>query len=151
MKPARLLLPATAVLIFLASCATDQSATRPEKTDGGETTKTVDFLTEVKPILETHCVICHNRKALQDRHSFETRKLLLKGDDKGPIIAPGNPGASRLLTAITSPEFHEQAMPPVGSRISEDEIGTLKQWILEGAEWPSGRAGRLSARTFPLE
>ena len=143
-----LLLPATTILSFLAGCTTDRSPSH-----NGVTNKppTVDFVSEIKPILEKHCVICHNPKALSDHHSFESRRLLFKGDAKGPIIIPGNPEDSRLITAIRNAEFHEQAMPPIGSRISARETLKLEAWIREGAAWPRGAAGKLVPVTFPLE
>ncbi len=151
MKPGRLLilppLVAVSILVALTGC----TSTRPDQGDDEDSPKTVDFLSEVKPILEKQCVICHNRKALPERHSFETRKRLMQGDDTGPIIIPGDPDASRLIIAISSPDFHEKAMPPIGSRITSVEIEKLKQWIREGADWPSGRAGHLIPATFPLE
>ncbi len=151
MRPVCLLALLVCSLGF-AGCAADktESAQDPPVQKNSGTAK-VDFVTQVKPILRERCVMCHNLETLPDRHSFETASLTMKGDSKGPIIVPGKPEESRFIIAITVPEIHETAMPPVSSRITAAEIETLKQWIREGADWPSGRSGRIVPTMIPLE
>ncbi len=116
---------------------------------GGESG--VDFVADVKPILEERCVMCHNRATLPERTSFENAALAKKGDAQGPVIVPGDADASRLMAAVNSPAIHDKAMPPVSVRVSEEEIDTLRRWIDAGAAWPSGKAGRIVPRDIPLE
>lgn len=113
--------------------------------------KTVSFVRDIKPILEDRCVMCHNRKVLPTRTSFENRKLALKGDAAGPIIVPGDAEGSRLVVAISAPDFLEQAMPPVSHRISKDEVALIRRWIDEGVEWPEGSSGDLKSDKVPAE
>lgn len=112
---------------------------------------TVDFVTDIRPILADRCVMCHNRKTLPDRTSFETRALALKGDKQGPVIIPGNPNASRMMVAVSAPDIHEQAMPPVSVRVSAEEASLFSKWIEEGAQWPDGIEGRLVPTDIPKE
>lgn len=116
--------------------------------DGG---KTVVFDRDIRPLLEGRCVMCHNRITLPGRTSFESRALALKGDSRGPIIVPGNPDGSRLIVAISAPDFHEQAMPPVSHRVSKAEVALLRRWIAEGVDWPEGPEGRLVPKEIPRE
>ena len=151
------LLAFLACILSLAGCITDKTESVPEAPPGAQAAQKptgaakVDFVTQVKPIIRERCVMCHNRETLPTRHSFETAALAMKGDSKGPIIVPGKPEESRFIVAITVPEIHETAMPPVSSRITPGEIETLKQWIREGAHWPKGRAGRVVPAFIPRE
>jgi len=127
-------------LVGFAGCASDPAPVR-----------TVVFATDIKPILEDRCVNCHNRATLPDRTSFESGELALEGDKQGPVIIPGNPNGSRMMVAVSAPDIHEQAMPPVSVRVSEKEAALFARWIEEGAYWPDGPEGRLQPTEIPKE
>lgn len=109
----------------------------------------VVFTEHVKPILETKCVMCHNRKTLPGRMSLENRKSAFSRGATGIPIVPGHPEQSLLITNIKS--AHVNAMPPVGERITTDELTVLTKWIKDGAIWPDGRAGKLNPDWTPHE
>ena len=114
--------------------------------------KAVSFKKEIKPILRERCVHCHNRKTLTEQVSFETAELAFTKNSQGQsIIVPGKPEESLMITALESSRVHEKAMPQTGVRPSEEEIGKLRVWILEGAEWPRGFAGRIRPTFIPTE
>jgi hypothetical protein len=104
---------------------------------------TVDFATQIKPILESRCVTCHHSGALLGDLNLETRALALRQRPAGPFIVPGAPDQSRLYLVLTLPEGERKAMPPTGHRIPVEEVNLIKRWISEGAEWPEGDAGRV--------
>lgn len=122
-----------------------------ETVPGPATPAPVDFVSEVKPILQERCVMCHNRATLPKRTSFESGVLAMRGDASGPVILPGDPAGSRLMAAVNSPDFHETAMPPVSLRVSDEEKEIMERWIEEGADWPSGAEGELVPDMIPLE
>jgi mono/diheme cytochrome c family protein len=104
----------------------------------------VDFLVDVRPILETHCVSCHNREVMPGRPSLESAELARETGAIGTYIVPGNPGASLVLYLGTLPEVEMMAMPPMPHpRLGDEEIATLRLWIEGGAPWPGGREGKL--------
>lgn len=111
----------------------------------------VDFTAHVKPILEARCVMCHNRKTLPGRLSLESRRRALTSKPPGPYIIPGDPAHSRLIAGIQADHAHLTAMPPVGERITKDELIVLRKWIKDGAAWPQGRTGRLNPDWIPQE
>ena len=138
-------------LLFLPFAALLPASCVTADPGSGKKNGTVDFVTQVKPILRERCVICHNVATLPDQHSFETGALAMEGDKKGPIIIPGDPENSRFLVAIKAPDIAEHAMPPVSKRIKKKEIAILAQWIREGAPWPEGEAGRIVPPCIPKE
>lgn len=111
-------------------------------------TTTVDFTKDIKPLLANKCTICHNQKTLPTRPNFETAELALGGT----AIVPGAPEKSRMVQVVkASRELSEQAMPPVSHELTKQEIALLRTWIAEGAQWPSGEAGRVVPAFIPEE
>ena len=67
------------------------------------------------------------------------------------MIVPGKPEASRILTLIQEHPSADLAMPPVSHRLTKEEIGLLKTWIAEGANWPDGKDGLVVPAFIPEE
>ena len=109
----------------------------------------VDFQREVRPILSDNCFQCHGPDA-------STRLADLRLDihegafgrrDNGTPIVPGDPDASLVMKRLT----HEQEalrMPPVYSRkkLTEEQIGVIRDWIEQGADWSEHWAFRVPSK-----
>src|SRR5712664_2677989 len=94
----------------------------------------VSFSKEIKPIFEASCVKCHGRGKDKGGLRIDTRETLLKGGDSGPVIVPGK-SADSLLVALVQGFDPESVMPKKGSRLTPQQIGVLRAWIDQGAEW----------------
>ena len=92
----------------------------------------VDFQKDVLPILEDRCIECHKDGKEKADLNFQPHKIKNHIGVGTPIV-PGKPNAGLFIKVILS-EDPDNRMPPKGSRLSEKEVNTLKQWILEGAE-----------------
>lgn len=99
-------------------------------------THRVDFLSEIKPILEDSCVKCHGRGRDKGDFNLDSLQNLIKGGESGAAIVPGASGESILieLVAGVDPEY---VMPQKGKRLSSKQVGLLRAWIDQGAEWIS--------------
>ena len=98
----------------------------------------VDFVREVRPILQQHCYECHGEQKQKSGLRLDIKAAALKGgDEHAPNIIAGNAKESPLIRFVTSKDGDEQ-MPPKGERLSAAEIATLSRWIDEGAVWPEG-------------
>ena len=87
----------------------------------------VDFIRDVKPILELRCVRCHG----PDR---AMRGLRLDRKERAMMaIVKKNPSESSMFAAMQS-----GYMPPGGKKLSDAEVETIRKWIMEGARWPKG-------------
>jgi hypothetical protein len=101
---------------------------------------TVDFIREIKPILERSCVSCHSGPRPKGSFNIATREAILKGGQSGePAIVPGYARDSQLVRYVTG-EIEDLEMPPLGRRakypeLSEEEIQRLRAWIDAGAPW----------------
>ncbi len=87
----------------------------------------VDFVRDVKPILENRCVRCHGG-------GTAARGLRLDRRERAWMaISKKNPEDSRIFMASKS-----GFMPPGDHKLSAAELETLRVWILRGAKWPKG-------------
>ncbi len=107
----------------------------------------VDFTTQIKPLLESRCLVCHNTGTLLGHLNLEMRAYAFQPGPDGPFIVPGQPEKSKLYTFTLLSEGSSQAMPPTKHRLSAKEKTLLYDWIAQGAEWPRGPEGTL--KTIP--
>jgi mono/diheme cytochrome c family protein len=98
---------------------------------------TIDFATQVRPILEQSCLSCHARGSHKGGLSLETRRDLLDGGETGQAVVPGKSGESPLIQLVAGQE-EERVMPAKGTRLTAEQIGVLRAWIDQGASWPEG-------------
>ena len=82
------------------------------------------------PIVEARCATCHPARGGQAGLSLVTKAGMLRGGKSGPAIVPGDPAASLLLAKVSG---NPPLMPPVGERLTADEIDLVRRWIAEGA------------------
>lgn len=109
----------------------------------------VNFEKQVKPILESKCFACHQGGAAPAGFRMESRAFAMTRGASVQRIVPGKPEESRFL-ALTSAHRQVAGMPPVGNRLTPTESKILRQWVVEGAKWPEGKAGQLQVSTLNL-
>lgn len=98
----------------------------------------VDFVKDIKPILEQSCIKCHGAEKPKGKLNLTTRADAIKGGDDGTSLVPGKPDESPLYKlTILSPE-HDDVMPPQPKEkmLTKAQTDLLKAWIEQGAKWP---------------
>jgi hypothetical protein len=90
---------------------------------------------DVRPILERHCIRCHNPVARKGGLSLVDARGMRAGGNTGRVIAPGDTAGSRLVRLVAGQEKNLR-MPPEGETLSADEVARLRAWIDGGADWP---------------
>ncbi len=97
--------------------------------------KTIDFNTQVKPIINKNCITCHGGVKRNADFSLLFRQDALDTTESGkPAILPGDPEHSELIRRLTLID-PEEKMPFKKTPLSDQEISLLRQWIKEGAKW----------------
>ena len=97
--------------------------------------KQIDFSTQIKPILNKHCISCHGGVKRNGNFSVLFRNEAIDTTESGKFgIVPGDPEHSEMIRRITSTD-PEIRMPYKESPLSADEIEILKEWINQGAAW----------------
>ncbi len=116
----------TFLLVALAATAT-LAQTAQTAADGVKL-----FEDSVRPVLELECFACHSDpERAQNDLLLTSRAGLLRGGERGPVLASRNPDESLLLRAV---EYHDEQlqMPPSG-RLAEADIDAIRQWVRLGA------------------
>jgi len=86
------------------------------------------FESTVLPVFQQKCVQCHGEEAPQGDLDVRSYASLIKGGKSGLAVSAGNSGASLLVSKVAS-----GAMPPVGTKLTPDEVKAIRQWIDQGA------------------
>ena len=95
----------------------------------------IDYNTQVKPIINAHCISCHG--GVKQNGGFS---LLFEEQAKGKTksgtaaIIPGHPGQSEMIRRLVSDD-PEERMPYEKEPLKKEEIRILKKWIKQGAKW----------------
>ena len=95
----------------------------------------IDFNTQVKPIFNKKCIVCHGGVRRQSDFSLLFRVDALGKTKSGkPAIVPGDPDHSEMMRRVTLHD-PEDRMPYKEAPLTGEEIETLRKWIKQGAKW----------------
>jgi hypothetical protein len=92
------------------------------------------FNDKILPVLKKHCYECHSAQAkkVESGLKLDTREGLLRGGEMGPVVSPGNPEESPLLSAL---RYQKLEMPPA-AKLPAEIADDFEAWIRRGAEDP---------------
>jgi ankyrin repeat protein len=129
----------------LFAAGSDAKATNTTATPapGGAKSRTepVDFVREIKPVIERSCAGCHSGEKPEGGFLVTQRAALVRGGESGDAaVTPGRSATSPIMVRVSG-EDPDLAMPPPKNRdkfvpLSADEVATLRAWIDQGADWP---------------
>lgn len=126
---------------LLLACAAIGWSQAPEADNAGRArspvTRTVDFRSEVEPILQQQCYACHGPAVQMNGLRFDIGGPALKGGYGGRAILPHDSAGSPLIQRVSSGQEGFR-MPPTGPRLTGGEVALLRAWIDQGAPWPQG-------------
>lgn len=108
----------------------------------------ITFDDHVKPILRQRCASCHNPNKKSADLDVTNFTNLMQGGAGGEAIVPGDFQESYLYTVVSHEE--EPFMPPSGSKIPENEIELIKNWINAGALESQSSVAKISKPAFDL-
>ncbi len=106
---------------------------------------TVDFERDVAPIFATKCEACHGSSQQMSGLRLDNRAAALKGGYTGAAIELGKSGQSRLIQMLVGVPGRP-LMPMGGEKLTDKQIGLLRAWIDQGAEWPDPKLGEETAK-----
>ena len=102
----------------------------------------VDFVKNIKPILEANCMACHNEDKDEGGFRMDDRETLL---DEW-VYAEEASESPLMVDYVQSTDKDLTMPPPVNSRhweeglptgpLDDSDIAMLVKWIDEGADWP---------------
>lgn len=81
------------------------------------------FQHDVLPLVEKRCIACHGAgRPVMAGLDLRTLAGVMAGSANGPVVVPGNPESSKLLTMV-----REGKMPMGGSPLPDEEIELLRE------------------------
>lgn len=95
----------------------------------------VDFSSDVKPILNKHCISCHGGVKKNGELSFLFEEEAFANAKSGePAIIRGDAEHSNMIKRLTE-EDPELRMPYNAPKLDDSEIEILRKWVDQGAKW----------------
>src|SRR4029079_5573753 len=94
--------------------------------------------------LAENCQSCHGEKKQKGGLRLDSAAAVRKGGKDGPILVPGKPEESKIITAVLYKDKDLQ-MPPE-DRLSEAQVAILTEWVRMGAPWSGDRVAVVSAK-----
>jgi hypothetical protein len=91
------------------------------------------FEREVRPVLMVSCIDCHGADMQESDIRVDGREHLLRGNDSGPAVTPGNPEESLLVQVV---RYDGDVQMPPDAKLPQKAIDALTRWVEMGAPWP---------------
>jgi hypothetical protein len=104
---------------------------------GNEKPPKVSYVQDIQPILQGHCIECHQQKGsgyLASGLDMSSHQNLMKGTRFGPIIKAGDSVSSTLVILVEGRADPSIKMPHDGKNsLTLEQIKKLRLWIDQGA------------------
>jgi len=110
--------------VSFARCAFGQESISADRNGEGAAL----FESDVRGLLEKHCLECHGGEKVEGDFDLTTRESLLESGMLGD-----NAASSRLFELITHSD--EPAMPKDAPKLSDDAIDKVRRWLDHGAPY----------------
>ena len=102
--------------------------------------RAVEFRRDVAPLFKRRCTRCHGAKKAEGGLRLDVAKRALEGGDRGALLVPGKSAESLLVLVLTGLNDEELVMPPSGKPFTDEQVGIIRAWIDQGANWPANEA-----------
>lgn len=109
----------------------------------------VDFEKDIRPILASACLECHEGEAAKKQLRLDTVVGILRGGDSGePLYLRGSSADSLLIKRLVT-DNPKELMPAESDPLTPEQIGLVRKWIDSGAKMPGEEvaAASLQLRT----
>lgn len=90
----------------------------------------ISFTKDIAPIFQARCRNCHVGDNSSGNLSLNSYAAMGKGGKSGALLIPKNPQRSLLLARLVNPQ---NRMPRNGQPLTNDQLQTINDWILQGA------------------
>ena len=99
--------------------------------------ETISFEQKVLPLLKSKCFDCHGNDTQESQLRLDRKSSMLRGGNSGePAIVVGKSGESHLIKLVSGLDAKVVMPPDEDERLTPEQIGLLRGWIDQGANWP---------------
>ncbi|MBN8421635.1 MAG: PSD1 domain-containing protein [Verrucomicrobia bacterium] len=92
----------------------------------------VDYTTQIKPLLQQHCVKCHGATTQKSQLRLDTAAAAVTGGKRGSALP------DLLVQVVSGSHAEVPQMPYKRGPLDSAQIAMIKQWVEEGAQAPAG-------------
>ncbi|MBY0589444.1 hypothetical protein K2X85_19895 [bacterium] len=121
----------TSLLVLFALLVGDEPTPAAGNSPATPPVATISFHKQVRPILQRHCVGCHQPAKRGGEILLTSHATLLHGGETGPGLVAGKPDESILIKSLLAQDM--DLMPKGGPALPPEAIGLIKTWIEQGA------------------
>ncbi len=103
---------------------------------GAKAQEEVSYALDVRPILESRCISCHQPGGdgyIASGLDLSTYEGLMAGTEHGPIVVPGDPLTSNLVRLIEGKASPEIRMPHDQRPLLRYQTLIIRDWVKQGA------------------
>lgn len=94
-----------------------------------------DASAQALALIEAKCLRCHGSEKGRGGLRMHTAEDLAKGGENGPVVVPGKPDESPMISAVQRGD-PDTAMPPKDAEaLTPEEVAVLTAWVQAGAPW----------------
>lgn len=102
-------------------------------TPAAKTVWTGHYAQNIQPIFNDHCVTCHGPSRADNGLRLDSYEGVMKGTTHGPVVVPGDPDHSALISVVQGSVEPSIRMPHGGQPLSQQDVQNLRLWIEAGA------------------
>jgi mono/diheme cytochrome c family protein len=118
------------LLVALALATVGLGGARVSAAQPAAPTQPITYTRDVAPVLGRWCVSCHSGNEPHGGLWLDDLAGVMRGGDTGPVVIPGDPTGSLLVTKIE--RRHRPAMPP-RRKLPAAAAALIRAWIAAGA------------------
>ncbi len=107
-------------------------------------TAKVDFAKDLEPLFAERCYGCHGGKKQESGLRLDEPETALKGGDHGALLVPGRSAESLIVAVVAGAHSELAQMPKKGDKLTAEQVGRLRAWIDQGANWPATATAKAS-------
>ena len=130
------------VAVFALAATSAASAAETNSVSPASDRSSILFDRDVRPIFEQNCFRCHSPEKPKSGFHLDNRADALKGGDNNQNdIVPGRSDQSKLIAYVAGLDKDIRMPPPDhGPPLTPAQVGTLRTWIDQGADWGTNSA-----------
>ena len=135
-----------AAILALAAATSLPAAETNEISLPAPAPEQIIFDRDVRPILESSCFRCHGPEKPRSHFRLDVRSEALKGGDNDTNdVVPGRSDGSKMISYVSGADKDRRMPPPDrGQPLTATQIGVLRAWIDQGADWGTNSAPALA-------
>jgi mono/diheme cytochrome c family protein len=130
MKNNKLSLAVVIIFVALMTGLQQMTASSPTAAERAGRQSKVNFVSEIQPIFQASCYSCHGPNRQMAGLRLDSKKIAL-----GKVIVAGKSNESQLYQRVAGIGVQAR-MPMKGEPLNPEQVGLIRRWIDEGADWP---------------